>query len=84
MKRFFILLIQLILISVHAAFGQDSIQKKWELDFTSEVEIENQFFVNKGLYPNQKDYFLSGALKPKLDIKSEDGKHSFKFELFAR
>lgn len=84
MKRFFILLIQLILISVHAAFGQDTIQKKWELDFTSEVEIENQFFVNKGLYPNQKDYFLSGVLKPKLDIKSEDGRHSFKFELFAR
>ena len=84
MKRFFLSVIYLFLISVNSIIGQDTIQKKWELDFTVEVEAENQFFASEGLYPDQKDYFLSGALKPKLDIKSVDGNHTFKFEFFAR
>ena len=65
-------------------FGQDTIPKKWEVDFSAEIEIENQFFNTDALYPDQKSYFLSGALKPKLDINSADGKHIFKVELFAR
>jgi hypothetical protein len=66
------------------AKGQDTVQNKWELDFSAEVELENQFYYNKALYPDQKDYFLSGAFKPILKISSTDGKHFIKVEPFFR
>jgi hypothetical protein len=82
--RFYLWIIYLFLLSITSVMGQDSLQTKWTVDYTAELEVENQYFPNKSLYPSQKDYFLSAAIKPKLDLTSPDGKNSFKFELFAR
>jgi hypothetical protein len=57
---------------------------KWRLELSLELEIEQQFFPNKGAYPNQKDYFLSGAAKPKFSMSSSDNKHQFIGEVFLR
>lgn len=84
MIRFFLSIFYLFLLSICSVIGQEGIQNKWVVDLLTEVEVENHFFASKGLYSSQKDYFLSGALKPKLDLKSPNGKHAFKFELFAR
>lgn len=82
LKSFFTTFI--FLVTYSSIFCQDTIPKKWETDLSTELEVENQLFNTDALYLNQKSHFLSGALKPKLDINSSDGKHFFKIELFAR
>jgi hypothetical protein len=57
---------------------------RWKSSFSLELEIEQQFFPKKGAYPNQKDYFISGAIKPKLSISSPDKRHQFVGEAFLR
>jgi hypothetical protein len=80
----FLLVMCVCLSIISLAWSQDTLQRKWEVDLSAEMEIENQYFVSKALYADQKDYFLSGAFKPKLELSSADGKQVFKVELFAR
>lgn len=80
----FLLIICVFLLINNLVWSQDTLKKKWEVDLSAELELENQYFTSKGLYPNQKDYFLSGAFKPILKINSADGKHAFKVEPFVR
>jgi hypothetical protein len=65
-------------------FGQEEENKKWSSDFSVELQAENQYFLNKGAYDNQLQNFVSGAVKPKYNLESTDGKHLFKIELFFR
>ncbi|HMR86627.1 MAG TPA: hypothetical protein PKD51_00660 [Saprospiraceae bacterium] len=81
-KHSFIIII-LILIS-NITYSQDTITKRWELSFSTELELENQYFASEAIYPDQMSYFLSAAIKPMIDIASTDGKHVFKVELFGR
>ncbi len=67
-----------------SGFSQEAEEKKWSSDFSLELEVENQYFSNKGAYANQLQNFLSGAIKPKYNLQSADGKHLFKVELFFR
>ena len=63
---------------------EETIEKKWNTDYGTEVEIENQFFLNEGIYDGQRQYFLSAALKPFFMAESIDNRHSFSVSLFCR
>jgi len=63
-------------------FAQEN--KKWESDFSTEVELEQRLFFNKGLYQGQEQFFTSGAFIPEFSLESIDGKHQFIGKLFAR
>ncbi len=77
-----ILFLTMIILSLGLFSQSDSL--KWQSEFLLELEIEQQFFPNKNAYPNQRDFFTSGAIKPKFSISSPDKKHQFVAEAFLR
>lgn len=76
------LLIGFVLFSTIIAAQEKA--KKWETDFSAEVEVEQQLFFDEGLYPGQEQFITSGAFIPEFSAESEDGKHQFNFKGFAR
>jgi hypothetical protein len=60
--------------------GQADLEKEFEL----EVQFENRYFFNEGLYPGQERNFLSLALQPEYSLTWNDGKQSFHAALFFR
>jgi len=60
--------------------GQADLEKEFEL----EIQFENRYFFNKGLYPGQERNFLSLALQPEYSLTWNDGQQSFHAALFFR
>ena len=67
-----------------AAFAQDQEDEKAETDFELELQFENRFFFNDGLYPGQERNYLSFAAKPEYEISWKEGDHTLKVALFGR
>lgn len=59
-------------------------QEKPYQDFSADVELEERFFFNEGLYEGQKQNYLSIALKPEYFVEWNNGRSSFKVALFGR
>lgn len=76
-----VLLITVMLLH-NIVFAQKD--KKWETDFSAEIELEQRLFFDDGLYNGQEQYFTSGAIIPELSLESPNGKHQFNVKLFAR
>ncbi|MEM8567728.1 MAG: hypothetical protein AAGF85_14800 [Bacteroidota bacterium] len=57
---------------------------KWEKDFSLEIQLDNRFFLNDGLYERQERNFLSGAITPSFSVESKDGKHLWQGKFFGR
>lgn len=53
-------------------------------DFSMELQLENRYFVNEGLYENQERNFFSIAINPEYSLEWGQGKHNFKANLWGR
>ena len=58
-------------------------QEKKEVDFELEIQAENRYFFNEGLYPEQERNFLSIAANPEWDIRWNDGDEKLVISLFV-
>ncbi|WP_157494102.1 hypothetical protein [Fulvivirga imtechensis] len=72
----------LCLISIWPAYAWA--QEKPYQDFSADVELEERFFFNEGLYEGQKQNYLSIALRPEYFVEWNNGRSSFKMSLFGR
>ncbi|WP_422106516.1 hypothetical protein [Winogradskyella sp.] len=77
-----VILFLIFFCSQKCLLAQDD--KKWESDFSTELELEQRLFFNEGLYAGQEQLFTSGALIPELSVESTNGKHQFGAKLFGR
>ena len=64
-----------------AALGQENDR---ETDFELELQFENRYFFNDGLYFGQERNYLSLAAKPEYEISWKEGDHTLKVALFGR
>lgn len=62
------------------AFGQ----KKLEKDFDLEIQFENRYFLNPGIYEEQDRNFLSIAAKPEYLVEWDNANKFLKASLFGR
>jgi len=53
-------------------------------DFSAEVSLDYRQFLNDGLYPGQKNSYLSLAIQPEFEAEWKDGMHSLKLTGFGR
>jgi hypothetical protein len=69
-----------LLLSTIISFGQ----KKVESKFSAEVEIDNTYYFNEGLYPGQERNYLSFGFTPDFYLKWGEGKYNLKATGFLR
>jgi len=53
-------------------------------DFQLELQFENRYFFNEGLYTGHEMNYLSIAAKPEFQLSWKDGDHNLKVSLFGR
>ncbi|MBX2841727.1 MAG: hypothetical protein KTR26_08140 [Flammeovirgaceae bacterium] len=53
-------------------------------DFSTEIQFDYRYFLNKGLYEGQKSHFLSISIQPEYELDWEDGNQNLKVTLFGR
>lgn len=59
-------------------------QEKPYRDFSADLELEERFFFNEGIYEGQKQNYLSFAVRPEYFVEWNNGRSSFKAALFGR
>ncbi len=59
-------------------------QEKLQHDFQLELQLENRWFFEEGLYPGQKQNFWSFAVKPEFNLEWDKGKQSLISSFFFR
>ncbi|MGD1960133.1 MAG: hypothetical protein ACFB2Y_14835 [Fulvivirga sp.] len=75
-------LITILLALTAFVYAQD--KPKWGIDLSAELQGENRFFFNPGLYPSQEQNFLSFSARPELEITNKDETHTYVIALFGR
>lgn len=69
-----------LILSVHSLQAQNEVYQ----DFSAEVNLEYHQFFNEGLYPDQKQRYLSLAITPEYLIEWKGGEQSIKITAFGR
>jgi len=72
----------LVIMSIGA--GHLKAQEKLQHDYQVELQLENRWFFEDGLYPGQEQNFISIALKPEFNLEWDKGKQSIVGNLFFR
>jgi len=69
---------------VFLTVGTSVAQEKNKPDFQLEVQLENRYFINDGLYSGQRRNFISISARPEIDWEWAGGKKGLKVSLFGR
>ncbi|MEM6893808.1 MAG: hypothetical protein AAF554_08975 [Bacteroidota bacterium] len=82
-SRASVVLLSLVILGIQAVCRAQE-NKRWDTDFSTEIELEQRLFFNKGLNEGQEQFFTSGALLPEITLEHENGKHQFGAKFFGR
>lgn len=81
MKRHYLIFCTILLLANSISLEA---QEKPYQDFSADVELEERWFLNEGLYEGQKQNYFSIALRPEYFVEWNKGRSLFKVSLFGR